>query len=461
MDRAVEEAHTAVCEICGSSKNQEVMVNCTQCNAYRHCYCLEVVAFEIKGKWCCYECQKNANGDPEPIQGEKTEFQRPLHGCDLRKESKTPILDNNCRNKTPQRYENSKVKYIPCEEAALLSKERWTAHNRPKFVVRHTTLVHPASPNMKCMSPSRQVLPALRNVKPSSSMKSILPSMKQSRSMVCVSPSRSETEVFASQRCTVASQNTIKVDVNMQQRIQSGIPISKVLPHSTKGEVKENVHQLQDAPREVKVASADKGASNSWADDQHSGESAFSSSDADIGCESGSKSLHHHIDMPVIINSSVEYARRPPPQPICWTGCFLASAGENIDLGEFEAYLPSRVSSKVRNITKKMPNNLQLEIQPRMNYWPKAFEKTRPVYNDIALLFFPTKLDCNGKKRPRPLEIQCGFAMKTYVDDMMLLIYNSEVLPPDSQWIDGESYLWGVFLKPRLKSSSARFGSVL
>ena len=30
-------------------------------------------------------------------------------------------------------------------------------------------------------------------------------------------------------------------------------------------------------------------------------------------------------------------------------------------------------------------------------------------------------------------DTSCGFIMKAYIDDMMLLIYSSEMLPPDSQ----------------------------
>ncbi|XBI85777.1 hypothetical protein VPH35_093863 [Triticum aestivum] len=178
----------------------------------------------------------------------------------------------------------------------------------------------------------------------------------------------------------------------------------------------------------------------------------------DIGCESGIKSPNNNIDMPVIINSSAEYARRPPPEPICWTGCFLLSNGENFNLGEFKAYHPFVVSPRVCNIAKKMPSNMQLKISPRKNYWPKTFEKISPVYEDIALLFFPAEVDCWNKKHPRLVDTRCIFVMHAYIDDMMLLMYSSEVLPPDFQY--GKSYLWGVFVKPKSKSNHARLGSI-
>ena len=134
--------------------------------------------------------------------------------------------------KTPQIYENSKVKFIPSEEAALLSKERPAARKRTKFVVRRThSQVRPVSPpNMKCISPSRQFRPASPpNVKPSSSMKYILPSRQagpsspRSMKQKCVSPIRRDNQVFSLRPRVVASQNLIKVDdINMRQKVQSG-----------------------------------------------------------------------------------------------------------------------------------------------------------------------------------------------------------------------------------------------
>uniref|UniRef100_A0ACD5X230 Uncharacterized protein n=2 Tax=Avena sativa TaxID=4498 RepID=A0ACD5X230_AVESA len=442
----MEEACPAVCEICGSTQKQEVMAKCSQCNGSQHRYCLEVVAFEMSGGWCCSDCQKNANGYTKPIQGE----------------IKGPMIDNNHRSmahqigvKTLQIYENSKVKFIPCEEAALLTKER----PRKKFVARRTrSQVRPVSPtSMKCISPNKQFRPASpQNVKPSSSMKSILPSRQigpsspRSMKQKCLSPNRSDNQVVSLRPCVVASQNLIKVDDINRPKVRSGAAIPKC-PENTKQAVRQNDHLLR--PKEEKGNIAARAKGNSWVDDQPRGENAFNTSDANIGCQSEPKNLHHNIDMPVVISSSVEYARRPPPEALCWTGCIVLSNGENPNFGDFKAYHPARVSPRVCNIAKNMPNNLQLKIFPRMKHWPMTFEQICPVYDDVALIFFSAELDCCEKKRRHLFETYCGFVMKAYIDDMMLLIYSSEVLPPDSQWIDGESYLWGVFVKPKAKSN--------
>uniref|UniRef100_A0ACD6AKJ1 Uncharacterized protein n=1 Tax=Avena sativa TaxID=4498 RepID=A0ACD6AKJ1_AVESA len=223
----------------------------------------------MSGGWCCSDCQKNANGYTKPIQGE----------------IKGPMIDNNHRSmahqigvKTLQIYENSKVKFIPCEEAALLTKER----PRKKFVARRTrSQVRPVSPtSMKCISPNKQFRPASpQNVKPSSSMKSILPSRQigpsspRSMKQKCLSPNRSDNQVVSLRPCVVASQNLIKVDDINRPKVRSAIP---KCPENTKQAVRQNDHLLR--PKEEKGNIAARAKGNSWVDDQPRGENAFNTS---------------------------------------------------------------------------------------------------------------------------------------------------------------------------------------
>ena len=51
-----------------------------------------------------------------------------------------------------------------------------------------------------------------------------------------------------------------------------------MIPHNTKGEVTKIDQQLQDQPKEEKVANADRGKCNSWVDDQPTGKSALNAS---------------------------------------------------------------------------------------------------------------------------------------------------------------------------------------
>lgn len=39
----------------------------------------------------------------------------------------------------------------------------------------------------------------------------------------------------------------------------------------------------------------------------------------------------------------------------------------------------------------------------------------------------------NGKSQSHVMETSCNFVMRAYINNIKLLIYSSEVLPPDSQ----------------------------
>ncbi|XP_062208931.1 uncharacterized protein LOC133910608 [Phragmites australis] len=535
-----------VCEICGSGSKPQLIANCTRCDAYQHCYCMQVVTFAIPHEWYCDECQTNANGGLKPSHGGQTELQRPLHGCGLTKEMETPKLDISHSNvvhqispKTSKGFGSAKVKFISCEEVALLSRER-PQYGRSKFGMRQ---VCPASPqnvkqlsSMKCVSPSRsdtqvqalkqcaaashdqaktedgsgfamrksQVRPASPpNVKQSSNKKCISPSRsgmqvqalkrcaaarlddqaniegmshfamrqsqvcpasppnaKQSSNMKCMPPSSGDTQVHALKRSSAASHDQAKIeDINMKRKARpsSSMPIIHRCGAVT-GKVDS---QIDDKTRDNKIVNADEGKIDSQIQDEPREKGTLCAPDDDTGCKSEMKSLNHNTDVLITINSSAEYSRRPPPA-ICWTGSFLVfDAGAKHNLGKFKAQFPSKVSSKVYDIVKVMPDNLQFELLPRMSDWPKSFETNRPVHEDIGLFFFPNEHDGHEKKHSHLLEASSNYVLRAYIDDIKLLIYSSEVLPPDSQWIDGECYLWGIFVRSKGKRGRRRFGSTI
>uniref|UniRef100_J3LPV5 AIPP2-like SPOC-like domain-containing protein n=1 Tax=Oryza brachyantha TaxID=4533 RepID=J3LPV5_ORYBR len=423
-----------VCEICGSGHDPGIMARCTQCNAYQHCYCLPVMTYEVPDEWCCCECQTKSNMDPSPSQG-----------------GQTIILDNNLCNrvhqaspKIPNKFENAKVKYISCEEAALLNNKEKPPNGRLNFFVRQTnSQACPAStPNVK-QSPCR------RETRAFSQFPCKSPNVEQSTSRI-------DSQVPFRKRCAGASQNQADfAGICMKQKGESGIFIySMFTSREIRGKLDIQVHNEQ---RENKVVSADKVTVTSQSQDDYRENSKSNSTDTDIG-HGSEMNLDNNTSMLVVINSSVEYARRPPPE-ICWTGCFLAVDGSNCNLGDFKAYFPSKVSSEVLNIIKSLPIKLKLEILPRMDDWPKSFETTPPVYEDIGLFFF-TEVGWNDKMQHHLMETSCNFVLRAHINNIKLLIYSSEVLPPDSQWIDGETYLWGVFVDLKSRRKTKRFGSI-
>uniref|UniRef100_A0A0A8YNM0 AIPP2-like SPOC-like domain-containing protein n=1 Tax=Arundo donax TaxID=35708 RepID=A0A0A8YNM0_ARUDO len=515
-----------VCEICGSGSRPHLIANCTQCDAYEHCYCMPVVDFAIPHEWQCYECQEKANGGPTRRQGGQTELQRPLHFGGLTKEMETPKLD--LSPKTSKNFGSAKVKFNSCEEAVLLSRER--PHARSEFSMRQSQ-VRPASPpnvkhssSMKCIAPNRsdtqvQALKrcaaashdqakikdradfAIRqsHVRPASP-----PNVKHPSNMKCISPSRSDiqgqalkrgaatnlnqvsiedrlnfamrqhqvppasppnvrsdTQVHALRRSAAASHDQAQLeDINMNREARSGGSMPGIHRCSTGEAVNVEVDsQIEDKTRENKIVNADNGKINSQCQVKPREKGILCASDYGTGRKSQMESLNHNIGVLITISSSAEYSRRPPPL-ICWTGGFLVcDAGTKHNLGEFKAQFPSKVSSKVYDIVKMMPDNLQLELLPRMNDWPKLFETSRPFHEDIALFFFSNEHDGHEKKHSYILEARTNYVLRAYIDHIKLLIYSSEVLPPDSHWIDGESYLWGIFVRSKGKRGPRPFGS--
>ncbi|KAF8698785.1 hypothetical protein HU200_035043 [Digitaria exilis] len=441
---------TVVCEICGSGSLPHLIANCARCNASQHRYCMRVLTYVIPNEWYCAGCQEYADGCSKPSQGGQTELEKLWHGCDKIKERETARLHlshstvaHQIYPRSSNKFGNAKVKFISSEEVASLSRER-PLYVRPTIVVQPSK-AHSSSPpnrqhtsNFKCMSPSSsesQVQARKRCAAASRDQIKIgersyfttqqrqthpasPPSVKQPSNM-SLSPSRSDMQVPALKRCAAASRDQAKIegmpDFGMRQgRVRPATP-----PHVKR----------------------------------------LSSTECDTGSKSETKSLNQNRDVLLCIDSSLDYTRRPPPQ-ICWMGCFhVFNAGANINLGEFKAQFPSKVSSRVYDIAKMIPIDLQLELLPRMNDWPKSFETSGPVYEDIGLFFFSDEPDGHRKVHSYLLEACCNYVLRAHIDGIRLLIYSSEVLPPDSQWIDGESYLWGLFVRSKGKSNPQQIGS--
>uniref|UniRef100_A0A0D9Z909 AIPP2-like SPOC-like domain-containing protein n=1 Tax=Oryza glumipatula TaxID=40148 RepID=A0A0D9Z909_9ORYZ len=388
-----------------------------------------VVTYDVPDEWCCCECQNKSNWDQTPSQGGQTIRNR-VHQDSL---------------KIPNKFENAKVKYISYEEASLLNNNERPPNCRSNFHVRRTNShVRPASPPNAKQSSSRSDNRAY------SQFHRKFPNGQQS-------PCRSDTQGPFLKRGDGASQNQTEIaGINMKQKAQSGEMLRPC--HRSRAIRGKIDFQVQNEQREKKVVSADKVTMNPQSRDDPREKSGSNVTGTDIG-RGSEMSPDNDIGMLVVINSSVEYARQPPPE-ICWTGCFLVSNGSNCNPADFKAYCPSKVSSKVLNVIKSMPSIIELDILPRMDEWPKSFEINPPVYEDIGLFFFSTELDRNGKSQSHVMETSCNFVMRAYINNIKLLIYSSEVLPPDSQWIDGESYLWGVFVDPKRRHKSMPFGSI-
>ncbi|XP_022678725.1 uncharacterized protein LOC101753925 isoform X3 [Setaria italica] len=422
-----------VCGTCGSGSSPHLIVNCAGCNASEHRYCMKVLTYVIPNEWYCAGCQEYANGCPNPSQGGQTELQKPWHGCDKMKERETAnmhLSHNNVAHqinpRSSNKFGNAKVKFISSEEVALLNRGR-PPYVRSRFAVCPSK-GHPSSP----------------------------PNTKHSPNLKCISPSRSDTQVQALKRCAAASHDQTKIEdrsyfAKCQRKIHPASPPSVKQPSSMKSISPSRSDMQFQTLKQCAAASRDPAKIEGRPDfamrrsQVHPASPPHVTLSASVGSDTGSKSeaesLNQNRGVILSINPSMEYTRRPPPA-ICWM---------------FKAQFPSKVSSKVYDIVKMIPSNLELELLPRMNDWPKSFEACRPVYEDIGLFFFPNEPD-GRKKHSYLFEESNNYVLRARINGIKLLIYSSEVLPHDSQWIDGECYLWGVFVRLEGKSVPRQFG---
>ncbi|CAD6204081.1 unnamed protein product [Miscanthus lutarioriparius] len=196
-------------------------------------------------------------------------------------------------------------------------------------------------------------------------------------------------------RSAAASHDQAKIDdINMDCETRSGGSMPIIHECRTSEPVKVKIDSvIEHKAREEKIANADKGEINSRTELEPREKGTLCASDEDTGCKSEMESLNQNKDVILAMGSTVEYSRRPAPVN-CWRGCFhVFYAGEKLNLGEFKAYFPSKVSPRVNDIVKMMPTDLQLELLPRMNDWPKSFETITPVHEDIGVFFFSNKPD--------------------------------------------------------------------
>ncbi|ONM36865.1 hypothetical protein ZEAMMB73_Zm00001d043079 [Zea mays] len=163
-------------------------------------------------------------------------------------------------------------------------------------------------------------------------------SMKQPSNMKSISPARSGGSMPIMHECRTSESVKVKMD-----------------------------YLIEHKAREKKIVNADKGKIKSQTELEPREKGTLCTSDEDIGCKSEMGSLNQNKDVILTMVSTMQYSRRPAPTN-CWRGCFhVFNAGEKLNLVEFKAYFPSKVSSRVIDIVKMMPTVLQLELLHRMD----------------------------------------------------------------------------------------------
>ncbi|CAA7051588.1 unnamed protein product [Microthlaspi erraticum] len=112
-----------------------------------------------------------------------------------------------------------------------------------------------------------------------------------------------------------------------------------------------------------------------------------------------------------------------------------------------QAHLSTLASPKVAEVVNKFPEKFSLIEVPRLSTWPAQFQDIGTKEDHIALFFFAKDVE-SYERNYKPLVdtmIKRDLALKGNLDNVELLIFASNQLPPNCQRWNMLYFLWGVF----------------
>ncbi|XP_059641772.1 ASI1-immunoprecipitated protein 2-like isoform X2 [Cornus florida] len=143
---------------------------------------------------------------------------------------------------------------------------------------------------------------------------------------------------------------------------------------------------------------------------------------------------------------SDNYVHAQPVIDPIWRGSLNITNEKNKTHVGLVAHLSSKACDKVSNAATLLPQELDVEILPRCDAWPKSFKTLPPTDDNIALYIFP-KFERDEKVFDNLLDeiIEHKLALKAVINDVELLVFSSLELPQEHWRFRRKYYLWGVF----------------
>ncbi|CAF2344744.1 unnamed protein product [Brassica napus] len=112
-----------------------------------------------------------------------------------------------------------------------------------------------------------------------------------------------------------------------------------------------------------------------------------------------------------------------------------------------QAHLSTLASPKVAEVVNKFPEKFSLNEVPRLSTWPAQFQDIGTKEDHIALFFFAKDVE-SYERNYKPLVdnmMKKDLALKGNLDNVELLVFASNQLPPNCQRWNMLYFLWGVF----------------
>ncbi|XAR65279.1 hypothetical protein NMG60_11009339 [Bertholletia excelsa] len=138
-----------------------------------------------------------------------------------------------------------------------------------------------------------------------------------------------------------------------------------------------------------------------------------------------------------------------PALKIIWTGSFeiLDFSRDDRILGGFLAHPAVRISPKAYDFARQIAGVMQFHVHPRRAFWPELFHSNLPNAGDIALYFYPMKIERSKQHYAFLLKYieKKDLMLRSLMGHVELLVYPSKLLHVDSQKLGNSYFLWGVF----------------
>ncbi|CAD6267052.1 unnamed protein product [Miscanthus lutarioriparius] len=178
-----------------------------------------------------------------------------------------------------------------------------------------------------------------------------------------------------------------------------------------------------------------------------------------VGVEDDTASILKNGHAKVSVSSCVEqqcYSCSKPIDKPNWIGIFKTDDKEYVSL---DGHLSTKLCEKAWSLSKQLLKVVEVQKLSRLEVWPKAWEVSKPIANDIGIYFFPHEM--RRIKMPNSLfciprqdegleqlvreVMQNDLALRAIIGEAEMLIFPSILLSNHHQTFQRKHYLWGVF----------------
>ncbi|XP_074317079.1 PHD finger-containing protein 1-like isoform X4 [Silene latifolia] len=442
------------CEICGSTGYAECIIVCHRCKiTSEHMYCMRIVHQGDPEHWVCEECK---SGDQTPTPKLVS--------------SKQPS-DVTTRFNIRKPPRNTKVQYIPPEEAMVLESG-----------AQKKNLLSPSKSNLSCKTTANRIFASRTEASRSTT---IPPKLCAKRNTPEIPPGFTNLQSTRSLPNTLqdkklpASKDTEKCMVQKQRDRQDS---SSVIGLSAKKAQTTNAYteEKNKGPPRRLYANKDTSAGMAVHLEKCLKSNAELGSPTNVGCKSQAvENLEHasvqSVDHLPTVSSGLgvcvdaqsenfgsdgkkpsrvaldldKYLINHPAEIPTWKGRINITHTDDIlhcrSFDGIQAHPPCKVHRKVYDLSRQLPEALQVELLPRLNFWTSLFEDDSPGALDIGLYFLSPKGSEQNLTSLLEFLDEHDMLLRSEIDGVELLFMSSRHLPKDSQRINQTFFLWGLF----------------